>query len=186
MFFHQDALLAWTPFCMQCHLLIHAEIYIYIYIYILDTYRLNEQQTQEDFFINIFTSHFICKGTNGYSEFACERKLETEYNWNILIPKLWPSALYLSRSPWLLNRSPEVHSARCWLSLLYLVSLPLQLYSTQLSPSVQFVGLILPSNSHGVVLTRLHASTISSHIWRSGCITSAFFGMAFVIVIERK
>ena len=41
----------------------------------------------------------------GYSKFACERELETEHYWNILTPKLWPSALCLSRSPWLLNRS---------------------------------------------------------------------------------
>ena len=45
---------------------------------------------------------------------------------------------------------------------------------------------ILPSNSHAVIWTRLHASAISSDIWRSGCVTSAFFGMACVIVIERK
>ena len=40
---------------------------------------------QEDFFIKIFTSHFICKGTKGYSKFACERELErpniTEIFW---------------------------------------------------------------------------------------------------------
>ena len=69
----------------------------------------------------------------------------------------------LSRSPWLLNRSPGVHSAGCWLSLLHLVYFRLQLSrlnSTQLnfSPSVQFVGLILPSNSHAVIWTCLHAS----------------------------
>ena len=57
---------------------------------------------------------------------------------------------------------------------------------TQLSPSVQFVGLILPSNSHAVIWTHLHASAISSDIWRSGYVTSAIFGMACVIVIERK
>ena len=53
-------------------------------------------------------------------------------------------------------------------------------------PSVQFVGLILPSNSHTVIWTSLHASAISSDIWRSGCVTSAIFRMACVIVIERK
>ena len=37
--------------------------------------------------------------------FACERELETEHYWNILTPKLWPSALCLSRYPWLLNRA---------------------------------------------------------------------------------
>ena len=49
----------------------------------------------------------------GYSKFGCER--------NILTPKLWPSALCLSRSPWLLNRSPGIHCPVCWLSLLHLV-----------------------------------------------------------------
>ena len=77
-----------------------------------------------------------------------------------LTPKLWPSTLCLSRSPWLLNRSPGV----CWVLAFLtttLVSLPLQLYSpelarrTQLS-SVKFVGLILPSMSHAVIWTRLN------------------------------
>ena len=36
------------------------------------------KQTNEDFFINICTSHFICNVWNGYSKFACERELETE------------------------------------------------------------------------------------------------------------
>ena len=71
-------------------------------------------KTQEDFFNKIFTSHSICKFRKSCSKFACERELETEHNWNILTPKLWPSALCLSRSPWLLNRSPF---GRVWLSL---------------------------------------------------------------------
>ena len=116
-------------------------------------------KTQEDFFIKYFTSHFICKFRKGCSKFACERELETEHNWNILTPKLWPSALCLSRSPWLLNRSPGFPY--------YISSYSRQLYClsstllacllarrTQLS-SVQFVGLILPSNSHAVIWTRL-------------------------------
>ena len=37
-------------------------------------------KTQEDFFINTFTSHFIRKGRKGYSKFACESELETEHN----------------------------------------------------------------------------------------------------------
>ena len=90
-------------------------------------------KTQEDFFNKIFTSHFIARVRKGCVGFYCERKLETEHNWNILTPKLWPSALCLSRSPGLLNWSPGVHSAGCWLSLLHLVPFPLQLYSTQLS-----------------------------------------------------
>ena len=39
-------------------------------------------------------------------------------------------------------------------------------------PSVQFVGLILPSNSHAEIRTRLYASAISSDIRRLGCVTS--------------
>ena len=42
-----------------------------------------------------------------------------------------------------------------------------------LLPSVQFVGLILPSNSHAETWTRLHASAIFFDIWRSGCVTFA-------------
>ena len=40
-----------------------------------------------------------------------------------MTPKLWPSALCLSRSPWLLNRSPGIHCPGSWLSLLQLVYL---------------------------------------------------------------
>ena len=47
------------------------------------------KQTQEDFFINICTSHFIVKRfKKGYSRFACERELKTEQNCNILTPTL--------------------------------------------------------------------------------------------------
>ena len=168
---------------LYCHLLIHAEIYIYIYWIHTDAMI----KTQEDFFMKIYTSHFIARVWKGCSRFACERELETEHNWNILTTKSWPSALGLSRSPGLLNRSPGVHSAGCWLSFFpYHISSISASNSTQLSSSVQFVGLILPSNSHAVIWTRLHASAISSDIWRSGCVTSAIFGMACVIVIERK
>ena len=142
-------------------------------------------KTQEDFLEKYLPLTLLQGFKKVYSRFACERELETEHNWNILTPKLWPSALCLSRSPWLLNRSPGVHSAGCWLSLLHLVPLPLKLYST-VQPSVQFVSLILPSNSHVVIWTCLHASAISSNIWRLRCVTSAIFGMACVIVIERK
>ena len=87
------------------------------------------RKTQEDFFNKIFISRFIARVRKGGVGFYCERELKTEHNWNILTPKLWPSALCLSRSPGLLNRSPGVHNAGCWLSLLHLVSLCLQLYS---------------------------------------------------------
>ena len=35
-------------------------------------------KTEEDFFINIFTSHFICKGTKRLLKVSYERELETE------------------------------------------------------------------------------------------------------------
>ena len=136
-----------------------------------------------------YDDDFIARVRKDSVGFYCERKLETEHNWNILTEQYWnvltPSALCLSPFPGLLNRSPGVHSAGCWLSLLQLVLLRPQLYSNVL-PSVQFVGLILPSNSHAVIWTRLYASAISSDIWRSGCVTSAIFGIACVIVIEWK
>ena len=143
------------------------------------------RKTQEDFFNKIYIPlTLFVRVQKGYSRFACERELETEHNRNILTPKLWPSALCLSRSPGLLNRSPGVHSAGCWLPSLQTRLTP---SPTLLNcPSVQFVGLILPSNSHAVIWTRLHASAISSDIWRSGCVTSAIFGKICVIVIKRK
>ena len=112
---------------LYCHLLIQAEIYIYVYCIHTDAMI----KTQEDFFIKIFTSHFIARVRKGCVGFYCERELEIEHNWNILTPNLWPSALYLSRSPGLLNRSTGVHSAGWWLSLLQLVFL--RSNSTQLS-----------------------------------------------------
>ena len=68
-------------------------------------------KTLEDFFNKIFTSHFICKFRKGCSKFACERELETEHNWNILTPKLWPSALcpFLPQpSSWPSSRWPRI------------------------------------------------------------------------------
>ena len=80
-------------------------------------------KTQEDFLNNNFTSHFIARVRKGCVGFYCERELETKHNWNILTPKLWPSALCLSRSPGLLNRRPRAHSAWWWLSLVHLISI---------------------------------------------------------------
>ena len=43
-------------------------------------------KTQEDFFIKIFTSHFIARVRKGCSRFACERELEIKHNCNFLTP----------------------------------------------------------------------------------------------------
>ena len=40
------------------------------------------------FFLEKYTSHFIKRVRKGYSKFYCERELETEQNWNTLIPTL--------------------------------------------------------------------------------------------------
>ena len=168
---------------------------------------MNNRRTQEDFLTKYFYLSLYCKGSKRVTQGLRVRgSWRPNINCNILTPLLWPSTLCLSCSP-----DVGVHSAGCWLSLLHLISifsgpqlirasspfvlvwlslphlvpLLLQLSATQL-PSVQFVGLILPSNSHAEIWTRLHASAISSDVWRSGCVTSAIFKMACVIVIERK
>ena len=123
---------------LYCHIHVHAEIYIYM----LDTYQRNDKHAGR-LLRKIFTSHLIARVRKSCVGFYCERELETEHNWNILTPKLWPSALYLSRSPGLLNRSPGVRSIGCWV-LAFLLSLPnlvyfrLQLYSTELNCPLLF------------------------------------------------
>ena len=60
---------------------------------------------QEDFFNNIFTSHFIARVRKGCWRVACERMLETEHKLHILTPLLWPSrCVFLV----LLDAQPEV------------------------------------------------------------------------------
>ena len=98
-----------------------AYIYIYIYIYIywihtdamITNARVKDagRKTQEDFFTNIFTSHFVARVRKGCSRFACERVLETEHKLHILTPLLWPSrCVFLV----LLDAQPEVFRVHCW------------------------------------------------------------------------
>ena len=64
----------------------------YTYIYWIHTEAMitdaviNDARRKEDFFTNIFTSHFIARVQKGCSWFACERELEIENNCNILTP----------------------------------------------------------------------------------------------------
>ena len=88
------------------------------------------RKTQEDFFNNIFTSHFIARVWKGCSRFTCERVLEIEHKLHILTPLLWPSrCVFLV----LLDAQPEVlgSTAWCWLSLWHLISI----FSGPLTPS---------------------------------------------------
>ena len=102
-------------------------VYCYIVIYMFMQHHndtMNNRRTQwqrrRKTSLTIFTSHFIARFRKGCVGFYCERELETKHNWNILTPNLWPSALCLSHS---LDVQPEVYSAGCWLSLLYLISI---------------------------------------------------------------
>ena len=64
-----------------------------------------------------------CKGSKRVVQgFACERELETEEKLQYFdLHSLWPSrCVFLVLL--MLNRSPGVHSAGCWLSLLHLIS----------------------------------------------------------------
>ena len=55
----------------------------------------------------------------GCSRFSCERDLETEHNWNILTPNLWPSTLCLSRSS---DAQPEPWGSLCWVLAFFTAS----------------------------------------------------------------
>ena len=87
--------------------------------------KTQEGKKQEDFFNNIFTSHFIARVWKGCSRVACERELETEHKLHILTPLLWPSGcvflvlLMLGSTPSGFSEGPL---GRVWLSLPYLVS----------------------------------------------------------------
>ena len=64
---------------------------------------------QEEFFIKVFTSHFICKGSKRVTQGLHVRGSgRPNINCNILTPLLWPSTLCLSRSPGLLNPGPTL------------------------------------------------------------------------------
>ena len=102
---------------LYCHLLIHARIYIYI----LDTYRRNEQQTQEDFFSkNIYLSLY-CKGSKrGYSRFACERELEIEQKLQYFDPKLMAVNVVSFSFSW--AAQPEAQGPLCWATAFFIAS----------------------------------------------------------------
>ena len=82
------------------------------------------KQTQEDFLINICTSHFIVRVRKGYSGFACEREFETEHNCNILTPTLMAVSVVSFLFSWCSTGGLAAQlSAGWWLSLLHLISI---------------------------------------------------------------
>ncbi len=100
---------------LYCHLLIHAEIYIHI----LDTYRRNDKRRKKTSLTKYLPLTLLQGLKKGYSRFACDRELETEHNWNILTPNLWPSMLCLSRSLMLNRRS---WGSLCWVLAFFTAS----------------------------------------------------------------
>ena len=119
------------------------------------------RKTQEDFFIKYFTSHLYLLVSKGLFQVCVwegtgDRTLLKYFDPEVMAVSVVSFSFSMVAQP------------EHWLSLLHLVYLlnstrlsPLarwtQLTGTQLS-SVQFVGLILPSNSHAVIWTRLRNS----------------------------
>ena len=68
-------------------------------------------KTQEDFFIKIFTSHFIARVRKGCSRFACERELEIEHYWNILTPYSYGCHIVSFLFSWCSTGGLGAHSA---------------------------------------------------------------------------
>ena len=160
---------SFIPILLYCHLRIHAEIYIYM----LDTYRRNElirrkdnkvagindahRKTQEDFFIKYFTSHFICKVSKKVTQ-----SLRVRGSWKPNITEIfWPQSYGRQRCVFLV-----LHGCSTGTLEFTLLGAGFPYYIKSISPSnytacpqlyspvsncPQFVGLILPSNSHVVI-----------------------------------
>ena len=114
------------------------------------------RKTQEDFFTNIFTSHFIARVRKGCWRVACERMLETEHKLHILTPLLWPSRRVLFSWCWGplhrgFQRAPSV-----WCGLPYHIS-SLTLWESASNsfggfPSAPSVGCGLPYHLSSLTL----------------------------------
>ena len=80
-------------------------------------------KTQEDFFIKIFTSHFIARVQKGLLKVCVWEGAGDRTELKYFDPKLMAvnvvSFLFFLCS----TRGPGVHSAECWLSLLHLISI---------------------------------------------------------------
>ena len=113
----------------------------------------------EDFFIKYFTSHFICKVSKRVTQ-----SLHMRGSWRLNITEIfWPQSYCCQRCVFLVLHgcSTEPWSLLCWVLAFLITSHPSPSPTVLLAlllaclPSVQFVGLILPSNSHAVIWTHL-------------------------------
>ena len=87
--------------------------------------RTQEGRTQEDFFTNIFTSHFIARVRKGCSRFACERVVETEHKLHILTSTPYDRHVVSFLFSWCWGQLHRVFRGplgRVWPSLPHLVS----------------------------------------------------------------
>ena len=144
-------------------------------------------KTQEDFFIKIYTSHFIARVRKG----LCVRG-----SWRPNITEIfWPRSYGRQRCVFLV-----LHGCSTGVPESTLLGAGFPYYTSSLSlsnsthqstgTSTSTVLLLFNSSAFYYLQTPTrwyrHASAISSDIWRSGCVTSAIFGMACAIAIERK
>ena len=81
------------------------------------------KQTNEDFFTNICTSHFICKGSKRVTRgFRVRGSWRPNRNYNILTSTLMAVSVVSFSFSWCSTGGPAAHSAVWWFSLLHLIS----------------------------------------------------------------
>ena len=118
-------------------------------------------KTQEDFFINIFTSHFIVRVRKGLLKVCL---LETKYNCNILTPTLMAVSIVSFLFSWCSIGGPAAQlSTGWWLSLLHLISI---FSGPELIMALSPFGLVWLSLPHLVY------SSISNCNWNCNSLTS--------------
>ena len=142
------------------------------------------KQTNEDFFINICTSHFIC---NVCVWEGARDRTETSIFWS---PLIWPATLCVSRSP---DAPPQAQRPTLLgAGFLYCISSTTSLGPTQSGAPSPFglVWLSLPHlvyNSSDLQLQPTWLlSWLSYVIVRAHSVSYSIFEIACLIVIKRK
>ena len=164
---------------VYCHIHVHTEIYIYIYIYTgyipTQWSRQTQWQRRRKFSLTKFLPLTLFVSFE-----RVVQSFRVRGSWRPNITEIfWSQSYGRQRCVFLVLHGCSTGARE---STLLGAGFPYNLSSTpsptllawtHLYSTVQFVGLILPSNSHAGIWTRLHASAISSDIWPLGCVTSA-------------
>ena len=79
-------------------------------------------KTQEDFFIKIFTSHFIARVRKGLLKVCMWEGAGDRIELKYFDPQTYGRHVVSFLFSWCSTGGPGVHSAGCWLSLLHLIS----------------------------------------------------------------